>query len=78
MFKYVINKSVIIFTINIISPLFSTARAYAHCVFYKGYCSQFGLLASSQRISFFSLAGINLKKKKKCVPGKFHNATTIQ
>lgn len=63
MFKYVINKNVIIFTINIIFSLFSTARAYAQCTFYKGYCSQSGLLASSQRISLslslFLLAGVN-------------------
>ena len=47
MFKHVINKSVIVFTVNIISSLFSTAKAYAHGIFYKGYCSQSGLLASA-------------------------------
>jgi len=63
MFKHVINKSVIVFTINIISSLFSTARAYAHSILYKGYCSQSGLLASAQRISsFFYLQESTIKK----------------
>jgi hypothetical protein len=63
MFKYVINKSVIIFTVNIISSLFSTAIAYAHCIFYKGYCSQSGLLASSQTVSFIYFQESTIKKK---------------
>jgi len=82
MFKHVINKSVIIFTVNIISSLFSTARAYAHGIFYKGYCSQSGLLASAQKISlslffFFTCRNQQLKKIR-CIPGKFHNSTMIQ